>query len=367
VAGSSGLEEEIKMVESGAREEWRRERGGHGSGSPGTPSESSNSPHFDILSWLVELCIFAVMADSTFLIDFLVGGVSGAISKTLMAPIERAAIYTRYRTPVLEVGSTNRTELRKLSLKEKYEFIRRLVNEGGPHALWRGNLTNVIRYFPTQAFNFAFNDAFKRQLSGDSSQASLLFLANIASGSLAGFTTLCVVYPLDYARIRLANDVGPTRHFHGLADSLKKIAIGPGGVRTLYTGFGIAVIGVIPYRGIYFGLYSSLSAINPFGEDRFIGLGSQFVIAQCTAIAASYSSYPLDTIRRRLSISSEKPLLRTYRGIGDCFIKIYKNEGIGGLYKGAGANSFRTVGSAFCLVLYDQIKAQLGFETRSFH
>ncbi|KAL9677682.1 hypothetical protein QQ045_005916 [Rhodiola kirilowii] len=34
--------------------------------------------------------------------------------------------------------------------------------EEGFGSLWRGNTANVIRYFPTQALNFAFKDYFKR-------------------------------------------------------------------------------------------------------------------------------------------------------------------------------------------------------------
>lgn len=34
------------------------------------------------------------------------------------------------------------------------------------------------------------------------------FLANLASGGAAGATSLCFVYPLDFARTRLAADVG---------------------------------------------------------------------------------------------------------------------------------------------------------------
>ena len=32
----------------------------------------------------------------------------------------------------------------------------RVTAEQGFASFWRGNLANVIRYFPTQAFNFAF-------------------------------------------------------------------------------------------------------------------------------------------------------------------------------------------------------------------
>merc|ERR1719182_792158 len=37
----------------------------------------------------------------------------------------------------------------------------RVSAEQGFSAFWRGNTVNVIRYFPTQAFNFAFKDTIK--------------------------------------------------------------------------------------------------------------------------------------------------------------------------------------------------------------
>jgi solute carrier family 25 (adenine nucleotide translocator) protein 4/5/6/31 len=43
----------------------------------------------------------------------------------------------------------------------------------------------------------------------------------------------------------------------------------------------------------------------------------------------------------------------------DAFSKIMKNEGTTALFKGAGANALRTVGSAMVLVLYDQLKGML--------
>lgn len=45
-----------------------------------------------------------------------------------------------------------------------------------------------------------------------------------------------------------------------------------------------------------------------------------------------------------------------YKGTGDCFTKIVKEEGATALFKGAGANALRTVGSAVVLVMYDQLK-----------
>lgn len=290
-----------------------------------------------------------------FLVDFALGGVSGAIAKTCTAPIERVKllIQTQDANPKIISGEIPR-----------YTGIgncfTRVYEEQGLGAFWRGNFTNVLRYFPTQAFNFAFKDTIKGFFPKVSPKESFatFFLINMASGGLAGAGSLTIVYPLDYARTRLASDVGKERVFNGLADCLQKTARGPAGVMGLYNGFGVSVIGIIPYRGVYFGMYDTLKAMNPYKNDMgLMGIASSFACAQTTAIAAGYASYPFDTIRRRLQMQSEKPVEEwVYKGTSDCFSKIMKDEGVSALFKGAGANALRTVGSAMVLVLYDQLK-----------
>jgi len=187
----------------------------------------------------------------------------------------------------------------------------------------------------------------------------------MASGGLAGAGSLCIVYPLDYARTRLASDVGATQKtFNGLSDCLIKTAKGPSGILGLYNGFGVSVAGIIPYRGVYFGMFDSLNGLNPYAREQgVIALLSKFAIAQVTAITAGYASYPFDTIRRRLQMQSEKPQSEwLYKGTMDCFYKILKDEGTTAMFKGAGANALRTVGSALVLVLYGEIKVMMGFE-----
>jgi len=189
------------------------------------------------------------------------------------------------------------------------------------------------------------------------------FLVQMASGGLAGAGSLCIVYPLDYARTRLASDVGSgKRDFKGLGDCLAKTARGPSGFLGLYNGFGVSVAGIIPYRGVYFGLYDSLREKNPYKNDLGpLGIASKFAVAQTTAIAAGYASYPFDTVRRRLQMQSEKPKDQwVYKGSMDCLVKILKDEGMTALFEGAGANALRTVGSAMVLVLYDQFQQLLG-------
>jgi len=299
---------------------------------------------------------------SNFLADFAAGGISGAVAKTATAPIERVKliIQTQDANPRIKSGEVAR-------YTGIANCFTRVYQEQGFSAFWRGNFTNVIRYFPTQAFNFAFKDTIKSWFPKYSAKKEfgMFFLTNMASGGLAGAGSLCIVYPLDYARTRLASDVGTgKKSFNGLADCLLKTAKGPGGFMGLYNGFGVSVAGIIPYRGVYFGMYDSLAGINPYKNDRnVIGFASKFGIAQATAITAGYASYPFDTIRRRLQMQSEKPKDQwLYKGTMDCLFKIMKEEGNTSLFKGAGANALRTVGSAMVLVLYGEIKLMMGFE-----
>eukprot|EP01089_Gocevia_fonbrunei_P004039 TRINITY_DN13_c0_g1_i1.p1 TRINITY_DN13_c0_g1~~TRINITY_DN13_c0_g1_i1.p1 ORF type:complete len:351 (+),score=91.69 TRINITY_DN13_c0_g1_i1:107-1054(+) len=295
-----------------------------------------------------------------FLRDFALGGVSGAVAKTLTAPIERVKliIQTQDANPRIISGEVPR-------YTGIVNCFSRVTKEQGFGAFWRGNMTNIIRYFPTQAFNFAFKDAIKTLFPryNPKTQFGMFFLVQMASGALAGAGSLCIVYPLDYARTRLASDVGTgKRDFNGLWDCLKKTTQGPKGFLGLYNGFGVSVVGIIPYRGVYFGLYDSLREKNPYKNDYGLaGILSKFLVAQATAIAAGYASYPFDTVRRRLQMQSEKPKEQhVYKSTGDCFRKVVQKEGVTALFKGAGANALRTVGSALVLVLYDQLQGMLG-------
>merc|ERR1712107_859223 len=86
------------------------------------------------------------------------------------------------------------------------DCTKRVLATEGIVPFWRGNLANVLRYFPTQALNFAFKDTIKALFATpkDASPA-VKFATNIASGGAAGTLSLLFVYSLDFARTRLAN------------------------------------------------------------------------------------------------------------------------------------------------------------------
>ena len=293
-------------------------------------------------------------AKKNFLQDFLIGGCSAAISKTCVAPIERVKLLLQNQDASAQISKDQR-------YKGISDCFTRVVKEQGAKSLWRGNLANVVRYFPTQALNFAFKDTFKKYLNpyDRKTQPGMFFLGNIASGGAAGAASLCVVYPLDFARTRLAVDVGQgegSRQFNGLVDCLGKIAKSDGPLG-LYRGFGISVLGIIFYRGAYFGLFDTGNAMI-FSDTKNASFFAMWAFAQTTTTAAGIISYPLDTVRRRLMMQSGRKE-KMYSGTVDCFSKILANEGGGAFFKGAASNVLRGTGGALVLVLYSKIQKYL--------
>ena len=71
-------------------------------------------------------------------------------------------------------------------------------------------------------------------------------------------------------------------------------------------------------------------------------------------IGAGLASYPIDTVRRRMMMTSGQAV--KYNSSIDCFNQVIKNEGVKSLFKGAGANILRAVAGAGVLSGYDQLQ-----------
>ncbi|KAG5358070.1 ADP,ATP carrier protein 2 [Yarrowia sp. B02] len=293
---------------------------------------------------------------SNFLVDFLMGGVSAAVSKTAAAPIERVKLLIQNQEEMIKQGRLSRP------YKGIIDCFQRTAADEGIASFWRGNTANVIRYFPTQALNFAFKDKFKKMFGFKKSEGYWKWMAgNLASGGLAGATSLAFVYSLDYARTRLANDAKSVakdgkaageRQYNGLIDVYKK-TIASDGIAGLYRGFGVSVVGIIVYRGLYFGLYDSLKPVVLVGplEGNFL---ASFLLGWTVTTGASTASYPLDTVRRRMMMTSGTGV--KYSSSMACMASIIKNEGVGALFKGCGANILRGVAGALVISMYDQMQ-----------
>jgi len=281
--------------------------------------------------------------------NFMLSGVAAGVSKTIAAPIERVKLLVQNQDEMIKQGRLDKPYTGVV------DCCQRTLKTEGIIPFWRGNLANVLRYFPTQALNFAFKDSIKAMFAcpKDAPQWKK-FSVNIASGGFAGSMSLTVVYSLDYARTRLANDnksKGGERQYNGLIDVYRK-TLASDGIGGLYRGFVISCVGIFIYRGMYFGLYDSLKPIL-VGENGSALLS--FFLGWSVTIVSGVISYPIDTVRRRMMMTSGGAV--KYNGSIDCAQQVIKNEGFMSLMKGAGANILRGVAGAGVLAGFDVVSA----------
>ncbi|KAG6493102.1 hypothetical protein ZIOFF_048079 [Zingiber officinale] len=283
--------------------------------------------------------------------DMIAGAVMGGAVHTVVAPIERAKL-------LLQTQESNAALLgRGRRFRGMIDCIARTVREEGMLSLWRGNGTGVIRYYPSVALNFSLkdvrNDLYRTILCRGKTEQWSVAAANFMAGAAAGCTTLVIIYPLDIAHTRLAADIGlaEARQFRGISHFLQTV-YKKDGIQGIYRGLPASIHGMIIHRGLYFGGFDTAKDLVLSDDSP---LWKRWIAAQVVTTLASLTSYPLDTVRRRMMMQSglEKPM---YNSTLDCWRKIYKLEGLTSFYRGAVSNMFRSTGAAAILVLYDEVK-----------
>jgi solute carrier family 25 (adenine nucleotide translocator) protein 4/5/6/31 len=216
-----------------------------------------------------------------------------------------------------------------------FNCLWRVVREQGAFALWRGNLTDIIRHFLTSAFNSIFKDALSNLFPKFNPETQYLsyFFTDCAASAMFGAASLLFVYPLDFAYIRLcAGD-----DFASLSACIAKITK-ENGVAALYSGFWVCAAGMLFYRTAYFLIYSAaadFTARRLTSQPPPVQLLAKYAVAQAAVVAAGLAAYPFQTIRHRLILQAgaDAP---PYRGALDCLAAVSRREGLAGLFAGAG-------------------------------
>ncbi|KAG2272258.1 hypothetical protein Bca52824_066813 [Brassica carinata] len=264
------------------------------------------------------------------------------VAKSAAAPIERVKLLLQNQGEMIKTGHLTRpyTDLGNC-------FVR-IFREEGVLSFWRGNQANIIRYFPTQASNFAFKGYFKTRLGCSKEKDGYLkwFAGNVASRSS---TISLFLYHLDHARARLGTDakecsVSGKRHIKGMVDVYRK-TLSSDGVKGFYRGFGVSILGITLYRGMYFGMYDTIKPIGNFLASFLLG----WSITTFVGVIA----YPFDTVRRRMMLTSGQPV--KYMNAIHALREIMKYEGFSALYKGVTANVLLSVAGAGVLAGYDHL------------
>ncbi|KAF5385958.1 hypothetical protein D9615_002645 [Tricholomella constricta] len=334
---------------------------------------------------------------------FIAGGCAGAASRTVVSPLERLKIIQQVQ-PRTSDGQ----------YKGVWRSLVRMWREEGFKGFMRGNGINCLRIVPYSAVQFTTYEQLKKFFTKHGSK-ELDTPKRLASGALAGITSVCSTYPLDLVRSRLsiatasialASSTAPTAFSSSLAStstssgtllnpsggtSLPKHAAAlfhttsparsastaavagytkaeltiagmtlkimreEGGVRGLYRGLITTAVGVAPYVGINFAAYEFLRGIiTPPGKSsvsRKLG---------CGALAGTISqtlTYPFDVLRRKMQVTGMKGGQVKYRGAVHALTSILQAEGVRGLYRGLWPNLLKVAPSiATSFFTYELVK-----------
>lgn len=283
------------------------------------------------------------------------GAFAGASTRTLVAPLDRLKLVVQLQGSLADSSA----------YEGPWKALSRMIGEEGFFALWRGNAPSILIQSGASALNFMFMDLYKKaatRMVGDEQRLLKSFL----SGALAGGTAITLLYPIGLMRTKLALDVGKEKRLYpqGMRDVVRH-SYRVNGFTSLYQGYTVALASVSLYRMIHLGGYdwikTEICARHnlPLSTDASnLPFGERFLAAQAVSTLASTVHYPLDSVRRRLMMQSDTKD-KKYRNGLHCFVQIYKDEGVGGYFRGLGTNYIRSIGAALLLVSYDFFKSML--------
>lgn len=296
-----------------------------------------------------------------FIISFLISGAISAVTKTILAPIDRIKLILQNQDASLQII---KGRLRPYS--GIWDIVTRIPAEEGFLSFWRGNTANLLRVISYQAFGFALYDYFKfvgDVLRGPDQPPRPIdhYFAGGASGALS----ICLVYPLEFCQTRMATDVGidkskkVKREFYNLRHCILRVYKYEG-IRGYYYGMSAKFIGAFVYRALYFGLYDHMKKIacyNNVFKVNDVDTTSRIFIAMCATTVANSVSYPLDTISRRLMLDSARPIKyqKCNRSMIVATKNIFREDGLKGFYRGQIVNILRGFGSSLVLAFYDEV------------
>lgn len=220
---------------------------------------------------------------------FCAGGVAGAVSRTVVSPLERLKI-------LFQVQSAGREEY-KLSVGKA---LKKMWQEEGWRGFMRGNGTNCIRIVPYSAVQFGSYNFYKRNMFETHPGADLSPLMRLTCGGLAGVTSVTLTYPLDIVRTRLSIQSASFAalgskplELPGMWATLVRMYKTEGGVKALYRGIVPTIAGVAPYVGLNFMVYEHVRKyLTPEG-DKNPSAVRKLAAGAISGAVAQTCTYPL--------------------------------------------------------------------------
>jgi solute carrier family 25 phosphate transporter 23/24/25/41 len=269
------------------------------------------------------------------------GGIAGATSRTLTAPIDRLKMLMQTAPP----GQHSVGML---------QCMRSIYAEGGVPAFFRGNSVNVLKIAPETAIKFLAFDTLKMTIARDPDAVTVS--ERFAAGGAAGALSQAAIYPLEIAKTRLAVSAPGT--YAGLVDCIGSI-VRVEGMAALYQGLTTSIVGIVPYAGVDLSINSLLKEVvgryyAQRGEEP--GIPAVLGCGMGSSTCAMLVTYPLNLIRTRLQASG-MPGAPTFSGPLDVLRQTLAAGGARALFQGIGPNMLKVLpATSISYAVYDWLE-----------
>ncbi|XP_018398406.1 PREDICTED: mitochondrial folate transporter/carrier [Cyphomyrmex costatus] len=183
------------------------------------------------------------------------------------------------------------------------------------------------------------------------------------AGISGGVVSTLMLHPLDLIKIRFAVNDGQTTaapRYHGLKNAIAQI-VKTEGVRGLYRGVTPNVLGSGSSWGFYFFFYNTIkTSIQGGNSKKPLGPSMHMFAAADAGVLTLLMTNPIWVVKTRLCLQYADDVniaeSKKYHGMVDALKKIYKTEGIRGLYKGLVPGLFGVSHGAIQFMAYEEMK-----------
>lgn len=263
------------------------------------------------------------------------GSLSGFVTRALISPLD--VIKIRFQLQIEKLSGRN-------SIAKYHGILQAaslILKEEGLPGFWKGHVPAQLLWVSFGAVQFMSFELLTELVHNSTSYNARDPVVHFVCGGLAACSASLTVQPLDTLRTRFAAQ-GEPKVYRSLREAITTMYKTEGPL-TFYRGLTPTMIAIFPYAGLQFSFYNVLQQVYAWGlppdASRSSGI-MNLVCGSCAGVLSKTLTYPFDLFKKRLQVGGFEQAraafgqVRTYRGLQDCAVQIFHEEGFKGYFKG---------------------------------
>lgn len=200
---------------------------------------------------------------------------------------------------------------------------------------------------------------------GQSTLFSFVKYEHLVAGVAAGATSTLILHPLDLIKIRFSVNDGSNLHpqYNSIRGAFVRI-VQTEGIRGLYGGVSANLAGSASAWGLYFLFYNTIKVYQQKGDtNKSLGPVNHMIAASQAGLCTLALTNPIWVVKTRLCLQYDNARSgatatteRAYTGMTDALVKIWRKEGVRGLYRGFVPGIFGVSHGAIQFMVYEEMK-----------